>query len=330
MVNPNAADVVLRNAIDTEPKRTIVLRRRKMNWGGLHTFLAVARAGTLTEAADSLGLNPSTLHRRVARLEEDQGVRLFEKGPGGYRLTLVGEALLPHAEAAEEAVLAASRVVRGHDRDPVGEVRLTMTNDLLGLVAPLLLAFRDDHPRITVVLTAGDRVLDLGRQADVALRLGPTPAASTVGRKIAPVAWARYGSAGDAPWMGYVAMARVPEPTAPPMLCVDTVSAMSAVLGCVRGQGWLPCFVGDGALPRLCDPIELGDHFWVLVHADLRRAARVRALIDFLAPRLEDCRARFAGEWTATGDLSTGPERSGKRPTGGGRRQRRGRADEPG
>lgn len=281
-----------------------------VRWDDLRVFLEVARAGTLGGAADALEVNASTVHRRLAAMEEELRARLFDKSPRGYQLTAVGEALLPKAEEAEEAVLAAGRTVVGHDREARGEVRLTLTQDLLPIVVPHLVDFREHCPGVSVWLSADDAVFDLGRAADVALRPGSAPPEQAVGRRIASVAWCRYAPVGaqgeDLPWVSYVGLDRVPavqwqrrtQQGAEVGLRVDRVAAMQALLGCTRGQGLLPCYVGDPD-PRLRRVGELieegGTSLWLLVHADLRRAARVRALVDFLVPRLVADRAVFEG-----------------------------------
>ena len=85
-------------------------------WDDLRLFLAVAKNGTLTGAADELELNVATLHRRLKSFEEDFGISLFEKGPRGYRLTNAGEALLSHTKDVQELIFAAFRAVVDHDQ----------------------------------------------------------------------------------------------------------------------------------------------------------------------------------------------------------------------
>ncbi len=92
-----------------------IMQDQDVRWDDLPAFLAVARAGTLAAAASQLGVNASTVHRRIAALEEALGTTLFDRDPRGYALTGVGEALLPLAEQVEEAVLAAQ--LRRHDRE---------------------------------------------------------------------------------------------------------------------------------------------------------------------------------------------------------------------
>jgi len=276
------------------------------SWEHLRLFLAVARLGTLSSAAAELAMSVATLHRRIAALEDAVGVVLFDKGPRGYQLTSAGEALLPKAEEVEEAVFAAARAVVGHDQQASGKVRLTLPLVMVPALAPHFTAFAHAHPQIQLTLQADDAPLDLQRDTDLALRATSQPEDSAIGRKLFGLAWARYASAATndeaLPWVHYVGMDRVPavqwrrahHPSSHPMMRVHGVAAMHAVLAVCGVQGMLPCFVAepDPRLRRLGEPVGMNE-LWLLVHADLRRSARVRAVMDFLIPRLVAERERY-------------------------------------
>ena len=121
-------------------------------WDDLRLFLAVAKNGTLTGAADELELNVATLHRRLKAFEEGFGVSLFEKGPRGYQLTNAGEALLSHTKDVEESIFAAFRAVVGHDQHVAGEIRITVPQAMVSLMSPHLVAFSAEHEHIRVIL----------------------------------------------------------------------------------------------------------------------------------------------------------------------------------
>ncbi len=279
-------------------------------WDDWRTFLAVARAGTIAAAAEELGVNQTTVYRRLDALEADFGTRLFDRDAKGYALTVVGRDAVEHAERVEEEMLALERMVRGHDRQASGEVVVTLPESLLPALLPALVAFGEAHPRIELALELHDRMFDLGRrEADVAIRPSLQPPAEAVGRRIAAVAWTVYGVAGvgAAPWVSYteqlgdLAAERWRRGQAggkASRMSVSTVPAMRAVLAHGDRRGMLPCFVGDVApeLERQRDPEEaMGSALWLLIHADLRRNARVRAFVDFLYPRLEALRPIFEG-----------------------------------
>lgn len=279
-------------------------------WDDLRHFLAVARRGTLTSAAEELGLNASTLHRRLAALEQQVGAALFEKGPRGYRLSAVGEALLPRAEEVEESIYAAQRAVVGHDQQVSGDVRVTLPVDFLPVLGPHLVAFRSLCTGVHPIVLADSALLDLGKKADIALRPTQLPPESAVGRRLTEVRWCRYApksaGEGELPWLHYLGLEHVP-PVAwrrktfadgAPLMSVEHVAAMHLLLRCTPAQGLLPCFLGDPdpQLRRVGQPAEGTTTLWLLIHADLRKSARVRALVDFLVPRLLAQRPLFMGE----------------------------------
>lgn len=282
----------------------------ELKWDDLRAFLAVARGGTLAAAAESLGVNASTVHRRMTTLEESLDAVLFDRTSRGYVLTSVGEALVTEAEEVEEAVARVRRTATGHDHTAQGPVTLTLPETLLEVIAPRLAAVQRRCPGLRPVLRADDRVLDLGTDADVALRPSNHPPESAVGRKVGVVAWAVYGTAGGdrgQHWVTYApgsgpraatAWRRRVHPDVPVLFEVTSVGAMHRVLGCTGAQGLLPCYLGDPdpRLERRTSVIEEANtDLWFLIHADLRRSARVRALVELLLPELESARGLLDG-----------------------------------
>ena len=273
-----------------------------MRWDDLKVALAVARAGAVSPASRVLGVNVTTIYRRLDALEQALGHPLFDRAQG-YVLTPVGSDVLEHARAVEEETLALQRRVMGHDRQASGPVRVTMPESLLSLVLPLMWSFREEHPRIEPVLETGDRMFDLQRrEADIAIRPSPNPPTEAGGRQVAVIGWGVYSSTGglNEPWLGYtdalgelaaVGWWRRHHANEPVAMQVSTVPAMHTALCSGVGRGMLPCFVGDrdARLQRLGPPVpEAASKLWLLIHADLRRAARVRALVDYLYPRLRE------------------------------------------
>jgi DNA-binding transcriptional LysR family regulator len=271
-----------------------------MRWDDVRIFLKVAQTGSLSGAGRELGLNHSTVYRRLLQLEEQLGVRLFDRDQGSYTLTVAGQEGLQRALEAEQALLGFARAVEGRDEVPEGPVRLTAPEALLPVLSPLLASFHDAYPRIDLHVAFGDRFLDLSRnEADVALRPIPRPREGLVGRRLAAIAWTVYAPAQslDAealPWAAYgeeldsldaVRWWKARYADDPVLLSVNSVPAMATVLRTAGCRGMLPCFTGDldPALRRLSDPIEeAASALWLLVHPDLRRTARVRALLDHL------------------------------------------------
>src|SRR5436309_6783473 len=148
-----------------------------MEWDDLKHFLAVARSGSLTEAARELKTSPATVGRRVTALEGNLGARLFDRQQTGYTLTASGEAIRVKAETVEEAILAVEREALGRDLQATGKVRLAASDDVAAhIVAPHLDEFQRSYPGISLDIIARMDLVNLTRrEADIALR-GTRPA----------------------------------------------------------------------------------------------------------------------------------------------------------
>lgn len=146
---------------------------RMFDWNDLRYFLAVAQHGSTRAAARALGVNQSTVHRRLLELERRLGHALVRRHPTGYRLTELGETLRPAIERVDEAVAGVERVVRDYGNTLVGTIRLTCPEPLVSRIAssPLLDLFHERHPGLRVELVMSDGYLDLSKgEADIALR----------------------------------------------------------------------------------------------------------------------------------------------------------------
>ncbi len=141
------------------------------DWDDLRIFLAVARAESLSAAGRGLKLDPATVGRRVARLEEAMAVRLFARSPQGYALTEEGQRLLAHAIRAEQAVTAAGEEVRGDAGRLSGQVRLGAPDGVANFLLPQVTArICDENPGLEVQIVALPRVFNLSRrEADMAI-----------------------------------------------------------------------------------------------------------------------------------------------------------------
>jgi DNA-binding transcriptional LysR family regulator len=128
----------------------------EMTLVGLRVLREVAERGTFTAAADALGYTQSAVSRQVAALEQTTGTRLFDRYPGGVRLTGSGRALLRHAVVALEALEAAGRELRGAEEVDGGRVRLGFFPMAGAVIVPGALAMlRQEHPRIQVTTREG-------------------------------------------------------------------------------------------------------------------------------------------------------------------------------
>jgi DNA-binding transcriptional LysR family regulator len=281
-----------------------------MDWDDLRFFLAVARKGSIRGAAVALGVNHSTVSRRIDAFERKIGVRLFERLPSGYLLTAAGEDLLPSAQRMEEDANAIVRRVTGRDKRLGGLLRVTMPDSLAQkLLMPDLVAFSDAHPEIELEFVVSYAFADLNkREADVAIRLSNDPPGHLVGRRVVKLAKAIYaseeylarhdppGDPASLTWIGWNDTVRDPQwvresayPEAPVRNRAyhSMVQLEAAKAG--MGLAMLPCFMGDTAptIRRLPPGKAMPDRdIWLLTHEDLRGTARVRRFIDCMADTL--------------------------------------------
>jgi DNA-binding transcriptional LysR family regulator len=290
-----------------------------LDWNDLRYFLAVARNGSTIAAAKELGVNQSTVQRRLAVLEEAVGRKLVERLPSGYRLTGFGEELRPHAEAVEAAVANLDRKIASADTAPTGVVRLTCAEGMAYRFIPRMLdAFHARYPAVRVDLIIGDRYLDLAKgEADIALRAGESKDSTLISRKIANAPWALYVSHSYAERNGRPEQAadldqhaimlfdeelerlpasrwlRAAAPNATVTARCNGVIGMLLAVKSGVGIGPLPVQIGDMEedLVRLFDPVpESMSSIYLLVHPDLRNAPRVRALFDFMVAEIDTFR----------------------------------------
>ena len=168
-----------------------------LNWNDLRYFLAIARNGSIGTAAKALGVNKSTVQRRLRALEAALDCSLAERKPGGYQLTTKGQRLLENARQVESSVGTLHRQVATFEPGITGHVRLTshVTVGQRIIKSGFLDRFHLDHPGITVELIMEQRALDLSKgEADIAIRGGDLGNSALVGKKIAEVPWGIYAS----------------------------------------------------------------------------------------------------------------------------------------
>lgn len=141
------------------------------SWDDLRVFVAVSRAGSLSAAGAHLGMDPATVGRRIARLEEALSTVLFLKSPQGYMLSEDGERLMPRAEDVEAAMMGAEDAVRGQDERLTGVVRVGAPDGCASFVLPQVLSrIADQHPELEIHIVSLPRVFNLNkREADMAI-----------------------------------------------------------------------------------------------------------------------------------------------------------------
>ena len=293
-----------------------------IDWNDLRYFLAIARAGTLAGAARDLGVEHTTVGRRLSAIETALGARLLTRTPDGFSLTEAGRAIQPLAERVAADVEAIERRVSGQDARVEGTVRITTSEALSGYFVRQLSALTERHPRLMVEILSGNRAFDLMRgEADIAVRIREVTEPDLVVRKLASAGWSMYANA------AYVA--RKGAPPSPEDLQGHDVVAFDATMAGVPGAQWLaehgagttvtmrgnsiiaamnaailglgltvlPCFIADAesALCRLTPRLLGTRDIFLVVHPDLARVARVRAVMDFIIEAFERDAVKWAG-----------------------------------
>jgi len=295
------------------------------DWDSLRHFLEVARTQRVSAAARRLGVEHTTVARRVRALERDLGVLLFEKSRGaGYRLTDDGQRLLGHAEQMESAMLTAREQLSGVGQELSGHLRIGTTEGFGSYVlTPLAADFQRRHPRITLDILPVPRFVSLSkREADLAVTIERPQRGPYVCSRLTDYTLRLYGTAdylarhppirsrrdlaGHA-CAGYVDellfsdRLRYLEDLLPDSRVALRSTSVVAQYHAVR-QGSLlavlPCFIAaqDPRLrPVLGEELVIGRSFWMYCHEDLRRLRRVTALWDFLKRAVQHNAGLMAG-----------------------------------
>ncbi len=295
-------------------------RTARLDWGHLRFFLELARSGSLSSAAKRLDVDRNTVARRVAALEEELGLPLFERGPQGWTRTAAGDELSELAGRVEADVLALARHADAQDRTVAGGVRLTTAAHLAGsLLVPAVPRLRERHPALVLEIAADQRAFDLTRrEADLAVRFGRPRDTGLVTRKLCDVAFALYAAPGSPaarrgepdfaadPFVGNdESLAGLPQerwlekvgPERCVVLRTNTTYSQAAAARLGVGLACLPRYLADAdpGLRRLDGPAVPPHELWLLVHGDLRRTPRVRAVIEWLDETVERARPALTG-----------------------------------
>lgn len=298
------------------------------DWNDLRAFLAVAREGSTLGAAKVMGVNQTTVARRIEALEQSLALKLFERGQTGSRLTLAGQDILGEAERVEQAVATLDSRAAAHQRGMAGVIRLTATESIANsLLTPALAEFRRLYPDITVELVITDLPLDLSAgEADVALRGVNSMLADSnlVSRKLIDFVFALYCSrsyalqrggvprtpeelrdhaliAGEGNLRNLPALKWMADQAPDAEIACRSNSMTNLVFAIKAGLGVAPLVTLQGDLERdlvRCfkpEP-EIINSLYVVTRPDLKDTPRVRAFIDFMAPHVSGLRRRIEAQ----------------------------------
>jgi DNA-binding transcriptional LysR family regulator len=297
----------------------------RFDWDDLRFFLAVARSGRLTAAARRLGADHATVSRRITSLEESLKAKLFERRPQGYALTGHGEQLLAKAESMETEALAIQSEIGGADMALSGTVRIGAPDGFgSSFLAPRFASLSKAYPGLELQLIAMPRLLSLSkREADVAITLAPPKEGKVVARKLCDYRLGLYAAQDYLEAMPPIAAAEdlfahrvvgyiddlifTPEldyldEVAKGLRAQIQSSSVLAQMNAVAagaGIGVIHHFMAvhePRLVPVLPESVSITRSFWLLVHADLKDVARVRAVVDFIVRESKANRALLMGE----------------------------------
>ena len=276
----------------------------RLDWDDAKVFLALARAGTLSGAAQRLAAGVATVSRRAERLEAAMGLPLFLRHQSGYRLTDQGRALLPRFEAAEAAMLGLSREA-GRQGEVAGHVRIASVESLVSpIVVPALAPLLAAHPGLDVEVLFHTVTLNLNqRDTDLALRMMRPVQGHLVTRRLGEMAFGLYGPpdgsrparhvtwAEDDSLSVVLGWARAFGAGEAPRFAANTLAAQVRAVAEGIGLSVLPHHLArPERLRLLSDRLPGGEamrrDLWLVTHADLSGSARVRAVSDCLADAL--------------------------------------------
>jgi DNA-binding transcriptional LysR family regulator len=292
------------------------------NWDDYRFVAVLARTGSLSDTSVQLGVDRSTVQRRIRGLESKLGYKLFVRTGNAYRA-------LPEADPILKAARTLEAVMNGNgslqdDEAPslTGRLSVTTTDSTyMAGVSEMIDAFQRHHPSMIIDLTVTNRKLLLDRlEADVAIRPSDAPPEHFVGRRVCDLAFGVYASRAyvennpglrrdEHDWLAVAdsmlasAPGRWMEAFVPPerrVLRADSFIALAEACRLGRGAAMLPRAYAS----RLPDLLPL-DHLmdaphatglWLLTHAEMKNNPRVRAFVDHMWKRMTRAKKRFTGE----------------------------------
>jgi DNA-binding transcriptional LysR family regulator len=284
-----------------------------LDWSDLQHFLALATTDSLPKAAERLGVNRTTIARRIAELESAFGTSLFERRGRNLTLTQSGREVLAVAEGIDGALQGLGRRVFGRDARLEGAIRVTATSGIAKLLAADFRTFMQTHPHVLLEVNVTNALEDLElMEADVAIRLTASPPETLVGRRLVGLHSALYATPDLAtrlhedsvPYIGWAG-----ERTAPPWVRqwvenprvvanTNNMDVSSELVASGVGIAEITCYVAeaDKRLVRVSDtrPFRFPEA-WLLYHPQLRNVNRVRAFAEHLVAAFERLKTTFEG-----------------------------------
>jgi DNA-binding transcriptional LysR family regulator len=295
---------------------------KHLDWDNLRYFLAVARAGKLTDAARRLGQVRTTVGRRISALEDGFGSKLFERRLEGYHLTEAGQRLFHNAEAVESSVCEIQRDLVENKERVEGTVRVGAPDEFGNLfLARHVGEMRRLHPNLKIELIVSPCAMSVSkREVDISITVERPTEGRLFARKLVDYELRIYavrdylethspietpGDLSRQTWIGYgseFTPTAKPGPVppedwglTPQITCSSLVGQLTATLS-GAGISMLPRFIADrepSLIPILGEIIKTTRPYHMIVHADLRDLPRIRMASDFIAQRVAEARSMF-------------------------------------
>ena len=288
-----------------------------LNWDDIRSILVLVECGTLSQAGARLGVNYTTVARRIARAEQTLGQPLFDRHPDGYVPLPAAQEIARTAKRMEEEEFGLMRRLSGKQPDLAGPLTFTAPQLVIQThLAPLLASFIERYPDIDLTIKAGYDILDLSRrEADLALRISHEPQSALVGRRLCDQRSAFFATPkiaeaaaqspeAEVPWLLLVQQPNVPElaqavhPNIKIRARLDEMTAMMAAAQAGMGVIRMPLFLG-AACPELVRlhhlPSAPYPPVWLLTHRDLQKNPKVVALKEHLIPWFRQNLSLFQG-----------------------------------
>lgn len=277
-----------------------------MNWNDLKYLLAVHRKGTLSAASIELGVNQTTVARRLSKLEKNIGVSLLQRTAGSLALTIEGLKALDYIEAAEDELFKLEKLLK-QDREIRGALKITAVDSVIdGLLMPGMADLLSKHPDLQLTFQGSTTNLNIDKfEADIAIRLARPQSGSMIISKLSEIGFAVYGppmiagrglknGLNSVPWVAFDDnLSNIPEmkwlaasyPDVQICLRSHTATSLAKALESTPAVGILPCFLGgeNRNLIRLSgDQPILSREAWLITHQDTYQTPRIRAAIAWL------------------------------------------------
>ncbi len=281
------------------------------DWDEVRTAFQVARLGTVSGAAQALGVHHATVIRHIDSLEGKLSAKLFQRHARGYTPTDAGQDLLKVAQSTDDQLAQLANRIKGRGNEVTGDLIITSLAVLAPLLSPALAAFREEHPELTIKFLTDERLfrLEYG-EAHVAIRAGnPPDQPDNVVQKFYHQDFALYaskdyvarhgkpeslenvghhvfiGSAEEAPRAPFFAWLKKNIPAENIGYQVNQITAARPAVLAGLGIGFSTTWAEEG-----CDEVEMifgprpewSSQLWLVTHVDLHRTAKVQTFLTFL------------------------------------------------